>query len=50
MIIKALLLATLLYAMSMIDASPPERWGSCIVGEYTISPVSNLDCEGEFYE
>jgi hypothetical protein len=43
-----LLLATLLFLMTMIDTSPPERWGTCIVGEYTYSPVSNLDCEGVF--
>lgn len=43
----ALILAMFLFLMTMIDVRT-ERMGSCIVNGFTISPVSNLDCEGEF--
>ena len=39
-----------LFLATMIDTSPPEEMGSCTVGDTTISPVSNLDCEGIFKE
>lgn len=48
-LIGILLLAMLLYFMSMIDLRA-EKIGTCVVGGYSIYPISNLDCKGRFYE
>lgn len=40
----------LFFVCSMINTRPPEKYGTCVINETTIKPISNLDCNGVFYE
>jgi hypothetical protein len=49
-LLKSFLLASVLFVASMIDTRGKEQFGTCVVGEYAYTLVSNLDCDGKFYE
>lgn len=49
-LLLATIIAPVLFICTMIDTRGEEKMGTCEIDGYSITPVANHDCKGDWHE